>query len=112
MAVVAFVVARQAVVALTSTSSRRRPGLGAAVFTTFTPSDGRFTAEFPTTPERRDQSIERPGLSLKVTIFLAGTNNEEVAVGYANLPIALSADALQRALDGGVDGSAADVHGT
>ena len=78
----------------------------------FVATDAGFSAVFPTTPQRSTQNTTQTGVSLTMTLYLATTNDEQVAVGYAQLPLAPQGSAIQAGLDGAVDGSAKNTGGT
>jgi len=80
--------------------------------TPYVATDSGFSAVFPATPARSTQNINQPGINTTLTLYLATTNTEQVAVGYEPLPVAPTGDAIQTSLDGGVAGSAKNVNGT
>ena len=80
--------------------------------TPFVATDSGFSAVFPATPARQTQNINQPGLNTSMTLYIATTNDEQVAVGYELLPLAPQGAAIQAGLDGGVAGSASNVSGT
>ncbi len=47
-----------------------------------------------------------------MTLYIATTNDEQVAIAYEKLPAAPQGSAVQQGLDGGVDGSAKNTNGT
>ena len=75
-------------------------------------TDSGFSAVFPATPARSTQNINQTGVATTMTLYLATTNAEQVAVGYEQLPVAPSGAAIQAGLDGGVAGSAKNTNGT
>jgi hypothetical protein len=75
-------------------------------------TDAGFSAVFPTTPQRQTQNINQTGVATTMTLYLATTNDEQVAVGYEKLPAAPQGSAVQAGLDGGIDGSAKNTNGT
>jgi hypothetical protein len=79
----------------------------------FVSPDAHFSAVFPVPPTSQELPVEEQGISLKMTMFQATTNDEVVGVGFAALPFHLSdGPSLQKALDKGIDGSAANAKGT
>jgi len=80
--------------------------------TPFVATDSGFSAVFPATPQRSTQNINQPGVNTTMTLYLATTNDEQVAVAYEKLPAAPQGSAVQQGLDGGVDGSAKNTNGT
>ena len=49
-------------------------------------TDSGFSAVFPATPARSTQNINQTGVATTMTLYLATTNTEQVAVGYEQLP--------------------------
>jgi hypothetical protein len=80
--------------------------------TPFVATDSGFSAVFPATPARSTQDISQTGIALTLTLYLATTNAEQVAVAYEQLPVAPSGTAIQAGLDGAVAGSATNTGGT
>jgi hypothetical protein len=80
--------------------------------TPYLATDAGFSAVFPATPARSTQNINQTGVATTLTLYLATTNTEQVAVGYEQLPVAPSGAAIQAGLDGGVAGSAKNTNGT
>lgn len=80
--------------------------------TPYVATDSGFSAVFPATPARSTQNINQTGVALTVTLYLATTNAEQVAVAYEQLPVAASGAAIQAGLDGAVAGSASNTGGT
>jgi hypothetical protein len=79
--------------------------------TPYVAADSGFSAVFPATPARSTQNINQPGINTTLTLYLATTNTEQVAVGYEPLPVAPQGAEMQASLDGGVAGSAKNVNG-
>jgi hypothetical protein len=78
----------------------------------FVATDAGFSAVFPTTPQQSTQNTTQTGVSITMTLYLATTNDEQVGVGVAQLPLAPQGAAIQAGLDGAVDGSAKNTNGT
>ena len=74
-----------------------------------TAQDGRFTAEFPTAPEREENTLTAAGLDLVVVSYTTATDDESVIVGYTDYPEGIGGDSV---LEGAAEGSAANVNGT
>lgn len=79
--------------------------------TPYVATDAGFSAVFPATPERTNQNINQTGINVTMTLYLATTNDEQVAVAYEPLPVAPQSGAIQAGLDAGVAGSAKNVNG-
>lgn len=79
--------------------------------TPFVATDSGFSAVFPATPARQTQNINQPGLNTTMTLYLATTNDEQVAVAFEQLPAAPQGSAVQTGLDAGVAGSASNTKG-
>jgi hypothetical protein len=80
--------------------------------TPYVATDAGFSAVFPATPARQTQNINQPGLNTTMTLYIATTNSEQVAVASEQLPVAPQGSAIQAGLDGGIAGSATNVKGT
>jgi hypothetical protein len=74
-------------------------------------TDAGFSAVFPATPQRQMQPIVQAGVNATMTLYIAATNNEQVAVAFEQLPLAPQGAAIQGGLDAGVAGSATNVNG-
>jgi len=79
--------------------------------TPFVAPDAGFSAVFPATPQRQTQNINETGVSLTLTLYVATTNDEQVAVAVEPLPTAPQAAEIQSRLEAGVAGSAQKVNG-
>jgi len=79
--------------------------------TPFVATDSHFSAVFPATPTRQTQNINQPGLNTTMTLYLATTNDEQVAVAFEQLPAAPQGAAVQTGLEAGVAGSATNTKG-
>jgi hypothetical protein len=91
-----------------STSSATTPTPEA---TPFVATDSGFSAVFPATPARQTQKINQPGINTDLILYVATTNDEQVIVGYEQLPLAPTSAETQARLDAGVDGSSSNVNG-
>ena len=80
--------------------------------TPYVATDSGFSAVFPATPARSTQQVNQAGVNASLTLYLATTNTEQVAVAFEQLPVAPQGAAIQTSLDGGVAGSATNVNGT
>jgi hypothetical protein len=80
--------------------------------TPYVATDSSFSAVFPATPARSTQNVNQAGVNATLTLYLATTNTEQVAVAFEQLPVAPQGSAIQTSLDGGVAGSAKNVNGT
>jgi hypothetical protein len=80
--------------------------------TPFVATDSGFSAVFPTTPARSTQNINQTGVATTMTLYVATTNTEQVAVGFEQLPAAPTGAAIQAGLDAGIAGSATNTNGT
>jgi hypothetical protein len=80
--------------------------------TPFVATDSGFSAVFPGTPARQTQKINQPGINTDLILYVATTNDEQVIVGYEQLPLAPTGAETQSRLDAGVDGSSSNVKGT
>src|SRR5437764_4630161 len=78
----------------------------------FVAQDAGFSAVFPATPRRQEQPVTTAGLNLTAIVYLAITRDEAVAAAGATMPITPSGAALQAGLDGGINGTAQNTHGT
>ena len=77
----------------------------------FVAAESGFSAVFPATPQKQTQNVNQAGINVTVTLYLATTNDEQVAVGYEALPLAPQGDAIVTGLDGAIAGSAKNVNG-
>ena len=77
----------------------------------FTSREGRFSAEFPSQPERTERTQTVAGIPLKLIFF--GTDDEEraVQVGYIDYPPGIVTADPKTSLNGGAEGAAAAVNG-
>jgi len=91
-----------------STSSATTPTPEAPYVAT----DSGFSAVFPATPARQTQKINQPGINTDLVLYVATTNDEQVIVGFEQLPLAPTTAETQSRLDAGVDGSSSNVNGT
>jgi hypothetical protein len=80
--------------------------------TPFVATDSHFSAVFPAKPQRQTQAINETGLNTTMTLYIATTNDEQVAVAYQKLPSPPDPAGVKAGLDGGVNGSAQNVKGT
>lgn len=74
-------------------------------------TDAGFSAVFPATPQRQTQNINETGISTTMTLFLATTNDEQVAVAYEPLPAPPLSGEIQSRLEAGATGSASKLNG-
>jgi hypothetical protein len=93
----------KSVSAIGSTTTTRAPYVATA--------DG-FKAVFPATPKKETHGKEQEGFSIKVTLYSATTNDEEVAVGVNTLPVEPDPAEISGMLDNSVDASAKNIDGT
>jgi len=75
----------------------------------FIAEDGRFTAEFPTSPVRGQEAVTAAGFDLVIVMYSTETDKESVMVGYTDYPEGLGSEGV---LDGAAEGSAANINGT
>ena len=80
--------------------------------TPYVASESHFSAVFPATPQKQSQPVNQSGVSMTVTLYIAQTNDEQVAVAYSTVAVAPTGGAIQAGLDGGIEGSAKNVNGT
>jgi hypothetical protein len=106
-------------IAVVGNESDKRPSVTKAfdsITTTtaapFVAQDAQFSAVFPVQPNRQEQTVQQSGASIKVTLYIATTNDEVVGVGFAQTPLAPAPDIQRKGLDDAITGSANNVHGT
>ena len=78
----------------------------------FTSTEGRFTAEFPTEPERQEQNQTVVGVPLRIITFTSEEGDGAVGVGYVDYPPSVTAAGARPVLDGVPEGAAANTQGT
>jgi hypothetical protein len=83
------------------TATGSEPTASAPVLQAF--PDEAFTAEFPDSPKREEQTASVAGVDVKLVTYSVG----ELAVGYVNYPTSLAGS-----LDGAVKGAADNIDGT
>jgi hypothetical protein len=97
-----------AVAALTSVACSSKADTAKAPVP-FTADDGRFTAEFPGTPDRQQEAVTAAGIDLVVVSYSTETDDDSVMVGYTDYPDGFESEGV---LAAAAQGSAANVNGT
>jgi hypothetical protein len=77
----------------------------------FVSQDGRFSAMFPTTPEREEQDFTVDENALKFVLYLGQLKEEAAAVGWVDFPPELT-DNVEQRLEAAVQGAANNLGGT
>ena len=77
----------------------------------FTSTEGRFSAEFPATPEDDTQTASAEGLELVVHLFTAETDDYAVSVGYVDYPEEFKTLDPKVILSGVAQGAAGNIGG-
>ncbi len=75
----------------------------------YTADDGRFTAEFPSSPERDEQQVTVAGIDLVIVSYTTESKNDALTVGFTDYPEVTDVGAV---LDAAADGSANQINGT
>jgi hypothetical protein len=78
---------------------------------TFTSTEGRFSAEFPSEPEEQTQDTSEAGIDLTVHFFTSETDDYAVSVGYVDYPAEFSQVDPTLVLSGVAAGAAGNVEG-
>lgn len=78
----------------------------------FTSDEGRFQAEFPSTPKREAVTVTAQGTTLSLIALTSGTPTEAVSVSFVDYPQGVNDDNRAAVLNGAASGSASTLTGT
>ena len=77
----------------------------------FTSTEGRFSAEFPATPNEDTQTASAEGVQLVVHLFTAETDDYAISVGYVDYPEEFKTLDPKVILSGVAEGAAGNIGG-
>lgn len=78
----------------------------------FTAADAKFTASFPSTPERSDQQVPAGGATLRLVMYSSEVDDESgYSVGWFQLAAAPAAEGMNVFLEATRDGSVSAIKG-
>lgn len=77
-----------------------------------TSDEGRFQAEFASTPKREAVSVTAQGTTLSLIALTSGTPTEAVSVSFVDYPQGVTDDNRAAVLNGAASGSASTLSGT
>lgn len=77
----------------------------------FTTDEGRFQAEFPSTPKRQAVSVTSQGTALSLIAFTSETPTEAVSVSFVDYPTEIAEENRRAVLNGAATGAASTLGG-
>jgi len=78
----------------------------------FTTDEGRFQAEFPSSPKRQAVSVTAQGTTLNLIAFTSETPTEAVSVSFVDYPTEIAEENRGAVLNGAAAGAASTLSGT